>query len=406
MPSEVIVTSEVVSTVTETSIIENTVYVETEKPSAPKDHSISHYEEDDIFRYKVYDNANEATLLSVAKVPEEVMETLEIPQEINGIPVTAIGHHALKNQQFFENVKIGGNIQEIENSAFEQSGLKSIELNDYIRKIAPYTFFDCQNLETVTNAENVEYVEYNAFNGTNLKKVDFPHLLSVNFNAFSCSSMPDIVIPACIESVDDYCFREDCDNLTIYLDMNHVHEFPEVYGQLKDLVEDALNVNIIFTDGITEITGNEDESDFLLGDSFFEKELSWFYIGGSLTVTLPDSVEKIGDKAFCNVNTLEHINIPPNLTEIGKYAFTCTSLKEIDLPQGPEKIGDFAFEFCDSLEKAVIPESVVYIGEDCFDSQTVIYGVQGSYAQQYAEEHQLEFVPVEAKNDVSEEIVI
>ena len=99
--------------------------------------------------------------------------------------------------------------------------------------------------------------------------------------------------------------------------------------------------------------------------------------------------------------------MPPNLTEIGSNAFAaCDSLKEIDLPQGLEKIGDFAFEFCDSLEKAVIPESVVYIGEDCFDSQTVIYGVQGSYAQQYAEEHQLEFVPVEAKNDVSEEIVI
>ena len=93
--------------------------------------------------------------------------------------------------------------------------------------------------------------------------------------------------------------------------------------------------------------------------------------------------------------------MPSNLTEIGKYAFTCISLKEIEFPQGLEKIGDFAFEFCDSLEKAVIPESVVYIGEDCFDSQTVIYGVQGSYAQQYAEEHQLEFVPVETENDIS-----
>ena len=93
--------------------------------------------------------------------------------------------------------------------------------------------------------------------------------------------------------------------------------------------------------------------------------------------------------------------MPSYLTEIGKYAFTCISLKEIEFPQGLEKIGDFAFESCDLLKKITIPESVAYIGEDCFDSQAVLYGVQGSYAQQYAEEHQLEFVPVETENDIS-----
>ena len=166
---------------------------------------------------------------------------------------------------------------------------------------------------------------------------------------------------------------------------------------------------------------------------------------GLTSVTIPSSVRTIKASAFSGCTGLTSIEIPYSVVSIENSAFSgCTGLTKVIardiaawcnisfetananplyyahhiysdenteitnliISSNARKIGDFAFEFCDSLEKAVIPESVVYIGEDCFDSQTVIYGVQGSYAQQYAEEHQLEFVPVEAKNDVSEEIVI
>ena len=62
-----------VSTVYETSVIENTVtetnIVYVEVPRA-RDRRVSHYEQDDMFRYKVYDNANEATLVSVVNTPD------------------------------------------------------------------------------------------------------------------------------------------------------------------------------------------------------------------------------------------------------------------------------------------------------------------------------------------------
>ena len=62
-----------VSTIHDTSIIENTVTeistVYVEKP--PKDYSVYHYDEDDFFRYKIYDNANEAEIVQVESFAQE-----------------------------------------------------------------------------------------------------------------------------------------------------------------------------------------------------------------------------------------------------------------------------------------------------------------------------------------------
>ena len=84
-------------------------------------------------------------------------------------------------------------------------------------------------------------------------------------------------------------------------------------------------------------------------------------------LTLPESVEKIGNGAFANVSGLKTIIIPGTVKEIGTNAFTNNAdLTRVVLEEGIEIIGDEAFRECRNLETIELPESLVSIGVSAF----------------------------------------
>ena len=85
------------------------------------------------------------------------------------------------------------------------------------------------------------------------------------------------------------------------------------------------------------------------------------------SVTIPNSVTKIGDKAFEKCVSLQSITIPNSVKSIGNSAFyNCKSLQSITIPNSVTKIGDKAFGECDSLQSVTIPNSVTSIGDEAF----------------------------------------
>ena len=94
------------------------------------------------------------------------------------------------------------------------------------------------------------------------------------------------------------------------------------------------------------------------------------------SVTIPNSVTKIGDSAFWSCKSLQSVTIPNSVTSIGDYAFyRCYSLQSVTIPNSVTKIGDYAFEQCYSLQSVTIPNSVTSIGdyafEQCYSLQSV-----------------------------------
>lgn len=65
-------------------------------------------------------------------------------------------------------------------------------------------------------------------------------------------------------------------------------------------------------------------------------------------VVLPSTITRINDYAFQNMPAV--INIPENVTYIGKYAFAKTNVKHANIPGSVVSIGDYAFNTCTSLE--------------------------------------------------------
>ena len=80
------------------------------------------------------------------------------------------------------------------------------------------------------------------------------------------------------------------------------------------------------------------------------------------------------------------------MTIIGKSAFDgCYILTSINIPDGVTTIGQFAFDGCYILTSINIPDSVSSIGEGAFFFTTTIYGIPGSYAQDYAKDNGYKF---------------
>jgi len=91
---------------------------------------------------------------------------------------------------------------------------------------------------------------------------------------------------------------------------------------------------------------------------------------GLQTVNLPNTITKIGISAFEDCAGIKSVNIATGATEIGKLAFKNSGLQTISLPNTITKIGDYAFEKCTGLKEIVIPDSVTSLGASAFKSCT------------------------------------
>lgn len=91
---------------------------------------------------------------------------------------------------------------------------------------------------------------------------------------------------------------------------------------------------------------------------------------GLQTVNLPNTITKIGVSAFEDCAGIKSINIANGATEIGKLAFKNSGLQTVSLPNTITKIGDYAFESCTGLKEVIIPDSVTSLGMSAFKSCT------------------------------------
>ncbi len=89
-------------------------------------------------------------------------------------------------------------------------------------------------------------------------------------------------------------------------------------------------------------------------------------------VDLPNSLEEIGDYAFCDM-LIDKFMVPTKLEKIGDYAFSdCTYLKKVNFSgcDALEEIGNYAFYSCPIKDYLFIPANLKKIGKFAFQMST------------------------------------
>ncbi|MBQ7359190.1 MAG: leucine-rich repeat domain-containing protein [Lachnospiraceae bacterium] len=91
------------------------------------------------------------------------------------------------------------------------------------------------------------------------------------------------------------------------------------------------------------------------------------YLGTASAVSIPATVNRIGEEAFVDCTTLKKISFKGEVEEFAFQAFAgCKELKEFIIPDSVVEIGNGTFANCTKLESIHIGKSLRYIGMGAF----------------------------------------
>ncbi|MBO6031925.1 MAG: leucine-rich repeat protein [Prevotella sp.] len=247
--------------------------------------------------------------------------------------------------------------------------------------VSSYTFTNCQSLASVNLPDTVTEIGNGAFSDCrSLETVILPHSVSVIFDeAFDgCSSISSLTAPAGLDltylgaNVFRGCSSSLFDTVTIpgcSVFAGYIVDATSVPSSL-----DFTNTNIKgFASSI--FNGNQNIQTVILGNNFtILQDYSFRGCSNLSSVTLPQSIRKIGEYAFAE-SGLTSVSIPDDITEIGDGCFeSCYSLSSITIGNGISIIPDFMFECCTAISSITIPSNIKVIGKQAFSMNDVEQG--------------------------------
>ena len=142
---------------------------------------------------------------------------LEVPAELDGRPVTAIGNNAFQGNTAITSVTVPEGVTGMGTGAFASCrALTTVILPEGLTAIADRAFYDCGSLENITVPRSVTGIGDSAFwNCVRLRSVTLPDQLTElgTYAFYRCKGLCQIRIPDAVTHIPNYCFAE-CDCLS------------------------------------------------------------------------------------------------------------------------------------------------------------------------------------------------
>lgn len=300
------------------------------------------------FDYRITDAGAEVIKYYVSQESQ-----VEVPAQVQGHPVVAIGKEVFKNQANITKIILPEGLLSVEDRAFYAcSDLVEIKLPQSLTAIGEMAFSNCFALEAVQIPQNVNQIGMSAF--------------------LNCTALQSLQVAEgnpCYAAVDSVLFSADMKTLLAYPNAQKATSYT-VPQQVQCIAEKAFLEcsylqSVTFPSGLLEI-----------------EKYAFSGCTALVSVQIPDSVEQIGNFAFNNCDALTSVEMGAGITAVPAYGFySCSSLQSATFSDELRSIGSKAFANCGTVWQVVIPDSVEQIAEDAF-SNTVLTRVRFYSTQQ------------------------
>ncbi|GHU83001.1 hypothetical protein FACS1894196_2200 [Clostridia bacterium] len=321
---------------------------------------------------------------------------LEIPGELDGKRVTAIGESAF----------------------FALTGLTTLSIPDSVTSIGWGAFFGCSGLTAVTIPASVTVIEDQAFaRCRKLRKIEVaqgnPVYASLDGVLVDKTTQTLVVypsgkperaytIPDGLPHIGAFAFQfcKALTSLTIPDGVTDIGQgaFGDCTALGKITIPDSvLHIGIQAFTGCSKLSAIEvspnhavyTSYDGVLVDKTTQSLHSYPAGKYGKRYEIPNSILTIGESAF-EASNLTSIVLPDSIADIGAEAFSASpTLSKVTLPEGLRRIGEWAFADCRKLTTLTLPRSVTDIGEGALPSHRwfgLVVGA-GSFGEVYAAEN-------------------
>ena len=304
-----------------------------------------------------------------------------------------------------ERVTIPDTVEVVGESAFENNQkVQFVVIPKSVKRLDAYVFWGCNNLEEVVLGKGLTAVDEYSFAGcTGLKQITIPeNIQSIDAQAFAgCVNLTDIYIPATVTGIAEDAFL-NCDNVTIHADEGSVAaQFAQKLAEQKNRdplvtaapVQTPTAVSSPDTQATTEpvstatpapvatlVPGNVLGSTIIVGNHALvmvhpgEEKVQQGYTepeagqetGEEQDITAETENGKIPEWMYYRNQSVSAVTIPEGTTEIGRFAFSRSSLRTVTIPEGVTVIDYAAFYHCDNLDNVILPDTVNTVGAKAF----------------------------------------
>ena len=271
--------------------------------------------------------------------------------------------------------------------------LKTIKIPSGVTAIPDYCFNHCLSLESVTIPEGVTTIGDGAFFGCNLKELTLPSTVTmIEIGAFLSNNRCQSITcnattpPNLGENVFGYnastTVKVPLQSIAAYRQAEGWKGFANYYG--GEMIADGITYRIDDNGAMVAVAeatlteANIPSSVEFEGNQYPVIKINDRVFSGNTnltSVTLPESLTTLGDRAFYTCKSLKTIKIPSGVTAIPGHCFDgCSSLESVTIPEGVMTIGDVAFYAC-SINALTLPESLEKIGIGAFCNNCVLKSV-------------------------------